>query len=154
MFVYHGSAYDQKKLQPGFNHTKQLVQWDDVESNQYLYGTTDKTQATVLGFAALLDKNYGLTEFHHRGKKITVVLDDKSVKSLLKKDLIVYLYSCNKDNLWIKNNNPKNNLSTEYKTQETITPARKTRINITDWLSEHGYSLTVLRNNKLGSQSW
>lgn len=154
MFIYHGSAYDQKELQPGFNHTKQLIQWDDVESNQYLYGTTDESQAIILGFAALLDRKYGLAEFHQRGKKITVVLADKTVQSLLGENFIVYLYSCNKDNHWIKNNNPKNNLTTEYRTQETITPVKKTRININNWLSEHGYSLTHLRNTKLRSREW
>jgi len=154
MNIYHGSAYNHNKLQPGFNHSKILVKWDTVENNKWLYGTTDKNQAILLGLASSIEKKYDIKEFHNSGAHIKIVSYNKVLPKIDLKDITVYLYTCEKNGDWVKNNNQYNKIDTEYKTQKTITPLTIEIIDIDAWMVEHRYTLELVYPNKPGSSGW
>lgn len=122
--LYHGSAYKQDELKPGYYHTKEVVNWDKYESNIYLYSTADKKAAEMLGIASSWEKSFELTktQFNEDAKMITLTFDGvpPSREELL--DVKVYIYTIkNVPGIWIKNNNPYNNIGDEYKTTKTVT---------------------------------
>lgn len=123
-FLYHGSAFLQKELKPGYRHTKKTVTWDKYESNHYLYSTSSKENAILLGISSSIEKAFDLksTHFDHSKKILKLVFygDIPSLQELM--DVKVYLYTlpyCS--STWKLNNNPVNRIKDEYKTTKTIT---------------------------------
>lgn len=121
--LYHGSGFKQDELKPGFSHSGNVVAWDKYENNTYLYATSDKESAKLLGFSSALEKKFKLyhTTIDEDKRTIELVFDDcpPSKEEILNID--VYLYSLKYDpTVWIKNNNPFNKICSEYKTKATI----------------------------------
>lgn len=137
--IYHGSAYESKNIQPGFNISKKLINWDDTEDNTYLYATKDKTEAIILGFFSAIEKRYGGVGFHHKGKDLTIDIEGDDPKL---NPFNIYLYECELTKDWEIVNNKVNTLQDEYKTKGIITPIKCTKINILNWLKENHYKTT------------
>lgn len=123
MYLYHGSGFKQTELKPGYQYTKKLVTWDGYESNAFLYATTDKQEAMLLGISSKWEKEWTLktTNINHDNKTIDLCFEGKapSIKELYSIDCWLYtiLYEPHD---WIKNRNPYNGIDTEYKTKQTI----------------------------------
>lgn len=131
--LYHGSAYLHDKLSPGFKHSGVLVKWDSVESNKWLYASSDKETACVLGLASALEKKFNLSRFIHTGGTIEFYFDEN--KQITPKDITnvtVYLYEIPNDasSGWVKNNNLHNGIDTEYKTVNTVSYNSAQTLNI------------------------
>lgn len=119
--LYHGSRFKQNELQPGYNHSRKLVKWDQTENNTFLYATSVKDTAIELGFASSLEKLFDVTYFKVEGKEILI----ECTSELKLKDLAivpVYLYKidCKDSDGWKKNNNEHNGIATEYKTHNCV----------------------------------
>lgn len=145
--LYHGSGYKQEELKPGYQHSKKLTVWDQYESNAYLYASSDRDSAMLLGFSSAIEKKYKLNKTKIDESKKTIFLEfEKHAPSL--EDLFnteVYLYSIPYDSkLWQKNSNPFNNIDTEYKTTATITKINdRQQLNLHDVLSDYQIQLNV-----------
>jgi hypothetical protein len=143
--LYHGSRFKQNELQPGYNHSRQLVKWDQTENNTFLYATSVRDTAIELGFASSLEKLFDVTYFKVEGKEILI----ECASELKLKDLAivpVYLYKieCKDADGWKKNDNEHNGITTEYKTHNCIRAILLCeRVDITQWLK--GYRVIVRR---------
>lgn len=121
--LYHGSHYCQTELMPGFKRSGKLVQWDKTESNQWLYATTDREAAMVLGFASAVEKHFDLHHFRVINKGYLELIFEKNKPTFQQlKRLAVYIYTIHKGvgDGWQKVNNLTNGIETEFKTQQTI----------------------------------
>lgn len=143
--LYHGSAYKQDELKPGYQHTKKVTIWDKYESNVYLYASDDREAAMLLGISSAIEKRYELsrTKIDHSTK--TLKLEFASVPASRDDifNLEVYLYTIKYEpGIWIKNNNPFNNIDGEYKTKETITDIiYRQRLDVREVLN--GWSISI-----------
>lgn len=123
--LYHGSMFKQTELKPGFKHTGKVVRWDKTESNEWLYVTSDPDEAKLLGIASALEKVYKTKGYHYVEGKRELTITTGGVKVSLDdlRKLPVYLYRLYGDvsDGWQLNYNLTNGITTEYKTQSTIT---------------------------------
>lgn len=128
---YHGSLYKQKELMPGFKRSGELTTWDVTESNKNLYVSTDREEAIRLGIGSALEKVFDSDRFATHGDDLTVYCR-KSIDLEAFWDLEVYLYTIpNREaDEWVKNNNPHNNIETEWITQNTVRGVSVERINV------------------------
>lgn len=140
MKLYHGSAYKTDVLKPGIKHTGVKIDWDNTESNEWLYASSDRTEATMLGFFSYLEKHHGGTAFHMSANEIIITSDPFELD-----DIKVYLYSINTDKGWVKVNNQSNNSVTEYKTKNHIKPDKIEEIVMSQYLRNHNY---VIKTDK------
>lgn len=146
-YLYHGSMFDIGKdpLKPGFYHTYEEVFWDGgLESNKYLYATTNCEEAVVLGIGSMIEKRFGLDHFQVDGKVIRVKGAVFTDKDQLKNEL-VYLYTLKPrpTDGWEKNSNPHNGIVTEWKTPKEV-PNRgiiKVAIPVAKWLEDNRYTV-------------
>ena len=139
VILYHGSAYDQNELMPGIRRSGKLVQWDETESNDYLYATTSKSTAIDLGFCSKIEKLYDINRCTIHGNEIKITFDSAKIPSKSEiEHFKIFLYSIELDNHWIKNLNPHNKLVTEYKTKSTIksTILSKEQVDMKEWLKD------------------
>jgi len=125
MNLYHGSGFKQTELKPGFAHTGELVNWDRYESNDYLYASSHKNSAILLGIVSAWEKKFPIsrTKIDEPGRQIRLEFEDKvpSPDDLNRVD--AWLYTIARDDAadgWVHNHNPFNNIKTEYKTKSTI----------------------------------
>lgn len=121
--LYHGSGYKQTELMPGFKRSGVLVEWDQTESNKYLYATTDMDTAIGQGFASAVEKLFKMNRFSEKGHEILIEIEGDKIPSLEELQSVnVYLYTIDVRSFdeWEKVNNAVNGLETEYKTQHTI----------------------------------
>lgn len=137
MNLYHGSGYDQTELMPGFKHSGKIVQWDETESNEWLYSTSSKEEAIAQGFASVLEKHYNLDRYKSDGDLIIIEIATGRIPvtaDLFKLD--VWLYTIQHDGRWRPVNNKHNGMKDEYKTKETIRDSilDKEKIDIAQWL--------------------
>lgn len=142
--LYHGSGYYHKKLMPGFARSGELVEWDETESNKFLYATTDMAVAIELGFASAIEAKFHINRFQSKNGSFIVTTDDPGLVFSKVKALDVYLYTIEvqESDGWMKNNNKHNNLDTEYKTDGVITRIiRVQRIDIGDWLKDKKFAI-------------
>lgn len=119
--LYHGSRFEQPELMPGFLRSGELVKWDETESNEYLYTTTDKNTAYELGFASSLEKEFDIDRFHvHKG--VIIIQTQERITDKMLEQLPVFIYTIPflREDCWHKNSNDHNGLDTEYKTKNTI----------------------------------
>lgn len=137
-FLYHGSMYLAAELMPGFKRSGVLVKWDKIESNKYLYATTDKEEAKSLGFASAIEKIYGLDEYHTlEDGSISMKLRDAgvSLKDLGSLDVYVYTIPNKDDDHWVLNNNHFNNIENEYKTDRAIMHIGEVeKLDVVEWI--------------------
>lgn len=128
IFLYHGSAFDVDVLHPGIYYTGKEEDWDDGESNRFLYAGEDQDFVVDMALASLIDKIAPLKRFNTSGDTITLefyhmdhgfTLDQLTGKS-------IYLYQIvfkNKDK-WIENHDEENGAVGEWKTNHPITNIR------------------------------
>lgn len=140
-FLYHGSAFKQDELKPGFHHTGKKTSWDQTESNVWLYATTLRDEAISLGFASAVEKQFDVKRYHTEGD--TIHFDIRSGETLQRQDLNeikVYLYTIQYDKRdgWVKVNNQFNGIDQEYKTTHVIKGNLFNRedIDIAQWLED------------------
>lgn len=122
-YLYHGSAYRQKELMPGFKRSGEVVHWDKTESNEWLYTSDDKTDAAMLGIASAIEKAFRLDHYSYDDKKKSIRIespDDITVHDIQNLHVVVYTIKATNDDGWMHNHNPNNGISGEYKTQRTI----------------------------------
>lgn len=131
LLLYHGSAYrETKELKPGFMHTGVLQQWDQTETNEWLYFTSDAREAKLQALAGAIAKKYLLDQFQYdMGKKsLTVRLtkrpEDPDIHKV-SRDIFtarMYMYVLRAKNIpgLVANNNPHNGMKTEYKTRQVV----------------------------------
>lgn len=150
--LYHGSAYRQDELMPGFQRSHEEVRWDQGESNRFLYATTEKEVAIALGFGSALEKRFPIDRFVVADDNISVYIDAKELP-LLKASVVhlaVYLYTISPvpSQRWIKNTNLSNGLTTEYKTAQTITALETVQcVDLPQWLSKRSFHVIASRPN-------
>lgn len=138
--LYHGSAYLHHELMPGYARSGKLVKWDETESNEWLYATTNMRSAQLLGLASAVEKHYLLNHFKIHDEGITFVVEGNALTYANLKGLGVFLYTLvpRQQDGWVKNNNEHNNLDTEWKTKATIRDGIKSaqRLDLGKWLDE------------------
>lgn len=155
MNLYHGSKFHHTQLMPGFKRTKVEKNWDNTESNKFLYATVEAQPAVGMGFASALDQSFMLKRFQHNDDVIRITIEEGPVPT--KEDLAkikVYLYTILYRQIdgWEKANNAHNNMSGEFRTAKTIKEAI-TNIrpySMEDWLAKK--KVTVIA--PLGKPGW
>lgn len=138
--LYHGSGFDQDELMPGFLRSGKLVKWDETESNEWLYTTTDKQEAISQAFASMIEKTYESTAYSTEGNRIRIVFPKEVTPSVAElKKLVLFLYTIRLEDSdgWVKNNNEHNQIKTEWKTQAIIDRhiVHKEQIDLHAWLA-------------------
>lgn len=123
-YLFHSSAYKQNELKPGFKHSGELVKWDGVEDNTWLYSCDKKQDAMMLGISSAIEKKWNLQRYKYDAKTHRLdieVVDETITKGDIEK-LHVYIYTIRPDakDGWVENFNPINGMNGEYKTQGTI----------------------------------
>lgn len=156
MFLYHGSKYKHRELKPAFMWTGTEVNWDQTESNHFLYATKARDAAIDMGFASALEQSFLLKRIQTRGNNIRITIESGPMPT--REDLekiTVYVYKIEKvqKDGWQAVNNRFNNMSDEFKTDKPI-PESSIReveeIVCKDWLK--GRKITVL--NAIGKPAW
>jgi hypothetical protein len=150
--LYHGSAFLHKELKPGFERTRRVRRWDELENNHFLYASTDKEATIEQGFASSIEKKYGLDRFTSTDKK-ELRIDSPYPKLTMQKlsELKVYVYTIipQPDQHWVKNNNPFNNILTEWKTERNIKEALTVEeINTAEWLKTQLVTIESSSHNR------
>lgn len=122
------------------------MKWDVVESNLYLYATTECNEAISLGLGSALEKAFNTERYTTVDDGIYIYFPDK-VKAL--EDLYaleIYVYTIRFDPVdgWRKNDNPVNRIDTEWHTKNTIKRniLSRERIDIAQWLKGKRVVLT------------
>lgn len=145
-FLYHGSLYKQAELMPGFKRSGKLVQWDGIENNTYLYTTTDKNEAIGLGLGSTIEKKFNSRRFSTYDNNIVVYFTGSTptIEDIHGLEIYVYTLTPTPQDNWVKNNNPFNNIDTEWVTQATIKSITKCeRVDIKKWLNNKNLALTT-----------
>lgn len=122
-YLFHGSAYKQGELMPGFQRSGNLVKWDNTEDNTWLYSTSKREDAIMLGISSAIEKQYKLDRYHYDQKRR--MLEITISEPITQRDiegLQVYLYTIRADAAdgWMANYNPANGIDDEFKTQRTV----------------------------------
>jgi hypothetical protein len=124
-YLYHSSAYKQDELKPGFKHSGELVRWDGVEDNTWLYSCDKKQDAMMLGISSAIEKKWNLQRYKYDAKAhrldIEVVGEDVSKSDIEKLNVYIYTIRPDAEDGWVENFNPVNGMNGEYKTQGTVT---------------------------------
>lgn len=153
--LFHGSAFNDRILKPGFEHTGVEVRWDETESNRFLYATTDKDAAIGLGWASSIEKSFELDRFKFEGDTLVIELSPKhqgvSLRDLLACSVFLYTLKPKPEDQWVLVDNAVNNFKSEYKTQATIKVNPPTRIDLRGWLRNKN---VVLNSKSPASASW
>jgi len=156
VLIYHSSKYEHEVLQPAFKHTGVEVQWDQTESNHYLYAAKSRDDVIDMGLASALEQSFKVNRVQTRDQNITIVIENGAV-SPTREDLlgiVVYLYTIFKapEDGWEAVNNRFNNLADEFKTKNDIQRnIRKVeKIEMKEWLRHR--KVTVL--NSAGKPAW
>lgn len=142
--LYHGSMYKQTELMPGYKRSGKLQTWDGVESNLHLYVSSSKEEAELLGVGSAAEKVFE-TERYIELKGNIWLYTSKPIKLEDVMNLEVYIYTIpyREEDGWRKNDNPYNNIDTEYTTRNTVTGITVQRINIRQLLKGKTVTLTT-----------
>lgn len=147
--LYHASSFLQTVLQPGIAYTGEKVQWDETESNEWLYATTDKEAAIEQGLASAVEHRWPLHQFKSQGDNLLFVFDEGTTLPTRRdlERLTVYLYTIHPhvSDGWQKNNNPVNDMTTEYKTQAAIRDriVSAVKVDLSAWLRHKDVGITA-----------
>lgn len=144
--LYHGSSFlETDYLLPGFYHSKKLIRWDETESNLYLYATTDKEEAVMLGFASAIEKKFKLNHFKRTETEIIIETPSKiSVKDLDDLDVYVYKITPKEKDTWVKNKNERNGLDSEWKTVRKIKFSDQEKVAVGSWLKSLKQKISII----------
>lgn len=122
--LYHGSAFKHSELKSGFAHTGELMNWDETESNKFLYASTVESDALDQAFASEVERRYQTLKFvSTEDGHVTVYLKDEKLPPRSEiESIVAYVYVIKYlvADGWTKNNNEHNNLATEWKTPSTV----------------------------------
>lgn len=127
--LYHGSMYKQEELMPGFKRSGELTSWDGYENNTYLYASSHKNSAIMLGLCSAWEKVLGVEQAKVDDRTRTIRLKGGQCKGLtsqalkakcLRVDAFLYEITLDPKDGWVKNKNPYNQIDTEYKTKSVI----------------------------------
>jgi hypothetical protein len=122
-YLYHGSMYKQEELMPGFLRSGKLVEWDGTESNEWLYSSSDRHEAIMLGISSAIEKKWRLDRYHYdqKTKRITIETPDSfTLNDVLRLPVFLYTIKAEAEDGWFPNLNQQNGIQNEYKTQHTI----------------------------------
>lgn len=142
--LYHGSLYKQDELMPGFKRSGELTVWDGVETNQSLYATTDKISAALLGIGSATEKEFESNRFTVTEKDLWIFVNAQiDMDKFL--DMVIYRYTIpfRSADQWVKNNNPYNNIDTEWKTTRTIRGISVEQLNLRAVLKDYKVTVTT-----------
>lgn len=137
--LWHGSTFANEILKPGFLWTKKLVEWDNGESNHYLYATTEQEMAIALGLSSAIKKRFLLDRFQIDEKTKTLAISSLSkITHYDLERLQVWLYELHPQNSeqWVYNHNQTNKFDTEYKTHRIVSFVRREQIDLKIWLGQ------------------
>lgn len=136
--LYHGSLYKQNELMPGFKRSGKLVQWDGIENNTYLYTTSEREEAFSLGFGSALEKVLDSRRYATYDNNLVVYFMSElpDVEKLRELEIYVYTIRFDAADGWVHNDNPLNNIKTEWLTQQTIKKnlLKCERVDVPAWL--------------------
>lgn len=147
--LYHGSFYDAEELKPGLQHSGELTQWDQTESNAYLYATNDREEAIRQGISSAIEKCFDVHR-HHTSAHVFDIYYDPSAKRKPTIDGIdkiqIYLYTIDyvPTDGWEVVNNKHNGLKDkEFRTLRTIRDhlEKKEIIQVGEYLKHHKLNL-------------
>lgn len=120
--LYHGSMYKQTELMSGYKRSGKLQTWDGVESNLNLYVSSDKREAELLAVGSAAEKVFDTDRFIEADGSIWLFTKEPiAIEDVLNLEVYIYTIPYREKDMWIKNNNPHNNIDTEYTTRKTIT---------------------------------
>lgn len=156
MYLYHGSKYKHRELKPGFMWTGEEKNWDQTESNRFLYATKARDAAIDMGFASALEQDFLLKRIQTRGNRVVITIESGPMPTRddLKK-IVVYVYKIDKKDAdgWQEVNNRFNNMAEEYKSDKNIPASsivQTQEIKMADWLLAR--EITV--KDALGKPAW
>lgn len=155
--LYHASSYLHDELKPGIAYTGEKVQWDEFESNEWLYATSNKEKAIEQGLASAVEHRWLLHRFQSTGDSLVFTFDHGSHRPSRRdlEQLQIYLYVIHPHvaDGWVKNHNPHNKLRSEYRTQNTVRDRiiSASLVDIKQWL--HGKNVSLL-DAKPGYNGW
>lgn len=133
--LYHGSMYKQNELMPGFKRTGELQMWDGVESNQYLYASTDLIETCNLGIGSAAEKTFDSDRFVSVDNNIWIYARNPiDLNKFLAMQVYIYTIPFRIEDKWIKNNNPFNKIDTEWITKNTIHNVSVKELDIKEFL--------------------
>jgi len=141
--LYHGSLYKQNELMPGIKRSGELTVWDGVETNQNLYATTDAREAALLGIGSAAEKTFDTDRFIELDGDIWLFTKAPiDIEQFL--DMVIYRYTIpvRPQDGWTKNNNPYNNIDTEWITQKTIHGVKCEKLDIRKVMRGHTVTVT------------
>jgi hypothetical protein len=141
--LYHGSLYKQTELMPGFKRSGKLTVWDGVESNLNLYTTTEREEAILLGIGSALEKTFNTDRYRTIEGDIWIYSQQPITLEQIY-DLEIYLYTIpfRVSDGWVKNNNPYNDIDTEWLTRKTIRQIKVERVDLKTFLKGRGVTIT------------
>lgn len=119
--LYHGSLYKQNELMPGIKRSGELTVWDGVETNQNLYATTDPKAAALLGIGSAVEKTFDSDRFIENDGNIWIFTKTPiDIDKFFEMNVYRYIIPVRDKDGWRKNDNPYNNIDTEWITRKTI----------------------------------
>lgn len=116
--LYHASIYRNDELKPGIHYTGKKIEWDETESNEWLYASKDRLEALGNALAAYLEKNHEVDRVSFDDSTFVVHSDRDITEDQVRKAKI-FLYTVKTGN-WTPVKNKVNGSTTEYKTKDTI----------------------------------
>lgn len=128
MRLYHGSNFNQKEIKPSYQHTGELEEWDDTESNEWLYATTDKELSGLMAIASYMGRHYLVNRFSTGDRSIEIEFEKGEDLSKANKELYnipIVIYELQLDDKWELVNNSNNQDVPEYKSKESFTKFKK-----------------------------
>ena len=133
--LYHASPYSNEVIKPGIEHSGELRQWDETESNRFVYASSSKAEALVNGIASCVENFFGekfkLTRMQYTEGRLVVEGDGHlDWNDLCERDVFLYLVKGRVSHGWVPVNNANNGSDTEWKTAETIHPVDYTKIQL------------------------
>lgn len=119
--LYHGSMYKQTELMPGYKRSGKLQTWDGVESNLHLYVSSSKEEAELLGIGSAAEKVFETERFIELNGNIWLFTTKPvDINDVLNMEVYIYTIPYREEDGWRKNDNPYNNIDTEYTTRNTV----------------------------------
>lgn len=120
-YLYHGSAFKQGELIPGFQRSGELVRWDGCETNEWLYAADDRDAAIMLGISSAIEKKYKLDRYHFSGRTITIEASEPvTLKDIHSLQVFLYTIKADVKDGWMANYNTTNGITGEFKTQGEV----------------------------------
>lgn len=158
MLLHHGSKYNHVELMPGYKRTGEKINWDETESNDYLYATTSADDATGMALASTVEQSFQLDRFQHHDDKITITVSSEgelpTLEELLKLQVYVYTIKFDPKDGWEKVKNQHNNMDGEYRTKKNIkSNIESTKVvKMANWLKNK--KVTIIRSKKPQWLNW